>query len=242
MRRRSGFLRAAAQARGAALLSAAGTRQRSGIDAAARQRIAIATEAIGPGGGRQIACANTLVRLLRDDGIRAVYAHFASLPSTLGWLAAAALKLPFLISAHARDVFVDGQALPEKLAAATRAFTCNQGAFQRLSEIATAAGESGKVTLMRHGLPLEQFDFRPQPTAHEPPRFLCAGRMVEKKGFGAALEALNFLKHDYHLTLPAMDRCEKNLNAARGTNAASCSQAHKIRVTRCAHFFAPATR
>ena len=49
-----------------------------GNDAAARTRIEKAADAIGSGGHRQIACANTLVRLMRENQTRVVYAHFAS--------------------------------------------------------------------------------------------------------------------------------------------------------------------
>jgi len=86
-----------------------------------------------------------------------IYAHFASLPSTLAWLAAEALDLPLVVSAHARDVFVEPQLLSEKMKCAKAFFTCHSRAFFFLREggawYAPAFGGRGWFVLL-HSAPL----------------------------------------------------------------------------------------
>ncbi|HYF48645.1 MAG TPA: glycosyltransferase [Planctomycetota bacterium] len=133
-------------------------------------------------------CLPSLVKLLQQGRFTHVHAHFAGLPSTLGWLAAEELKLAFTLSVHARDVFVEPQLLREKIASAQRVFCCHAVACEHLKTLAT---EPRKVVLMHHGLPLERFPLTLRPTRRRGPlKLIAAGRFVKKKGYRELLELL----------------------------------------------------
>jgi len=117
------------------------------------------------------------------------------LPSTLGWLAAEALNLPFVMSCHARDVFVDAQCFRQKLQYVRKIFTCNEEAEGSLRfdvRWDDLQGDLHKLVLMPHGLPLEHYPFsaRKERAGTEKKRLLAAGRFVPKKGFGLLMDAL----------------------------------------------------
>lgn len=164
-----------------------------GMDAAGRARVKLVEKELGLGAFRKIGCANSLAKLIREHGHKKVYAHFASLPSTLGWLASEALKLPLVLSFHARDVFVEDQLLNEKRATAKRVFLCNEKAIDHLKDRFFAAGENPQnIDLMHHGLPLELYEFQERDlgAGRQEIKVLAAGRLVPKKGFETLLEAV----------------------------------------------------
>ena len=165
-----------------------------GLDAAAKERMGLVESELGVTAFRQIGCADTLTKLIREHGHEIVYAHFASLPSTLGWLAAAALKLPFVLSCHARDVFVEAQLLEHKMEYARAVFLCNKKALRHIELADCEPCEfADKIKMMPHGLPLEHYPFTPRRARNslEPGlRLLTAGRFAPKKGFDDLLDAL----------------------------------------------------
>jgi colanic acid/amylovoran biosynthesis glycosyltransferase len=189
------------------------------------RRRKLAQKELGLRGYAKVQCASVLAKLLRDGKFSHVYAHFASLPSTIGWLAAAEAKLRLLISAHARDVFVDAQLLEEKLNDCARLFVCNAAARDVLSASVSPA-QREKVTLMHHGLPLDQFQWgrhsclpkngRPAPAPAPVPVFLSAARFVPKKGLETLLTAAAELRLEskpFRLVLLGEGLLEKKLRA-----------------------------
>ncbi len=164
-----------------------------GMDDAAKERMKLVEKELGLTAFRQIGCANSLTKLIREHRHKIVYAHFASLPSTLGWLAAEALKLPFVMSCHARDVFVEPQLLEIKIECARRFFVCNSSALDHLQEYWFCRTEADKLVLMHHGLPLEQYPYVERQKRLDRPKnitLLAAGRLVPKKGFDVLVDAL----------------------------------------------------
>jgi glycosyltransferase involved in cell wall biosynthesis len=141
-------------------------------------RLARKVQGVGP-------LARRWGRQWRADGVERVVAHFGSLPSTVAL--AAAGDLPFVLSLHARDLYVEAERLPDKLARAAVTVTCTQANVDYLRALAPAA----PVRLVYHGLPPAWLDAplpaRPRP-ADAPLRVLAAGRLVEKKGFRTLLE------------------------------------------------------
>lgn len=187
-----------------------------GDDALERRR-RLARKELGLRGYAKIQCAAALATLLREGQFTQVYAHFASLPSTVAWLAATDAGLPFALSVHARDVFVEPQLLREKLQDCARLFTCHARAYEHLRAEATP-GQREKITLMRHGLPLAQFPFRERAAEHQRPVpvILAAGRFVPKKGFATLLDAAadaRLAAHDFRLVLLGEGPLEKKLRA-----------------------------
>ena len=154
-----------------------------------QRRLAAARHELGLRHAARLRCARSLAELFARESIAHVHAHFASLPSTLAWVAAGMARLPFSFSAHARDVFLEPQLLREKIADATAVFACHTAARERLLQ---HCATPGKIVLMRHGLPLEQFAFSPRDGVKSGPvRLLAAGRFVPKKGFELLLRALS---------------------------------------------------
>jgi len=152
---------------------------------AVRERRTLVRESLGATAYAKVRCAESLTDLLRAHGITHVHAHFASLPSTIGWLAAMECGLTFTMSVHARDLFVDAQFLARKAQDAAAIFCCHRNAYEFLKKEHLAA----KAIHMPHGLPLDLFPLRSK-TPRGAPVLLAAGRFVEKKGFVELLEAL----------------------------------------------------
>jgi glycosyltransferase involved in cell wall biosynthesis len=180
-----------------------------------RQRIQAVKDLLGIRAGSRIGCAQKFGTLLHEGKFRHVHAHFASLPSTMGWLAAGLAGIPFSMSAHARDVFVEPQLLKEKCADATAVFTCHARAQELLQTM------TSKATLMPHGLPLDSFPFKNRIVRRKSTvRVIAAGRFVPKKGFATLLDAVAqpFLKEkDFQLRLigegPEESRIHKRIKS-----------------------------
>jgi len=129
----------------------------------------------------------------RARGVQAVLAHFGSAPSTVALRAAG--DLPFFLSLHARDIYVEAEGLDNKLARAAAAVTCTRASLGYLCGQYPA--HAGRIHLVYHGLPSAWLEApvpeRPRAPG-EPLRILAAGRFVPKKGFLVLLTACALLK------------------------------------------------
>ncbi len=112
-------------------------------------------------------------------GVQAVVAHFGSQPSTVALYTG---DLPLLLSLHARDIYVEAERLPEKIARAHAVVTCCDANLRALRERFPDA----PLHRVYHGLPAAWLD-APLPARARVPgealRVLAVGRLVEKKGF-----------------------------------------------------------
>ena len=136
-----------------------------------------------------IVTASAFADRMRADGIEHIHACFATKPAAVGMMAAGILRVPFTLSAHARDVYVDGVALEQKVAAARRVVVCNKAALDHLAS-ALPTRLHDRLVLIRHGLDLTGYTFAPPAEKHSPARLLAAGRFIEKKGFRYLIEAM----------------------------------------------------
>lgn len=127
-----------------------------------------------------------LAQELALDGVTHLHAQFGSVPSTVAWFAAYLAGIPWSVSVHAWDIFVNRSMMPEKLLAARRVVTCTDFArawlLRRYPSI-----RRDKVVTVHHGLDLAAFAATSLPEG--PPRFVAVGRLVKKKGFGVLLRA-----------------------------------------------------
>jgi len=138
--------------------------------------------------GRMLAMGHRM----RALGVERVHAHFGNVVSTAGWMAADVAGVPFSLSVHARDVFVEPQFVREKARAAVAVVACNSAAAARVRELVGAV-EAEKVVHVPHGIPLEAYPVRVAAPSGVP-LILAVGRLVEKKGFSYLLAAVARLR------------------------------------------------
>jgi glycosyltransferase involved in cell wall biosynthesis len=128
-------------------------------------------------------------------------AQFVSFPATAA-LQVVDGDVPLLISAHARDLYVEAGALEDKLARAAALVTCTRANVAYLG--AHYPHFAHKIHLIYHGLPADWLTL-PIPSrtraSGEPLHILAAGRFVEKKGFATLLAACARLHFPYTLLL-----------------------------------------
>ena len=136
-------------------------------------------------------------------GARLLYAHFLHTPASVARYAAALLRMPWSVSAHAKDIWT----LPawekrEKLADCAWLTTCTRANFEHLRGLAAAPA---KVALNYHGLDASRFaaaatvySNRDGSDAAAAVQILSVGRAVAKKGYDGLLDALADLPPDLH--------------------------------------------
>jgi glycosyltransferase involved in cell wall biosynthesis len=117
-----------------------------------------------------------------------LHAHFGSVATSVAWLASRLTGVPFLFTAHAKDIFHDSVSavdLHRKLADASAVITVSDFNVAYLQKHFGEA--AAHVHRIYNGLALEQFPFTSP--RQRPPRIVAVGRLVEKKGFGILIEA-----------------------------------------------------
>lgn len=141
---------------------------------------------------RRFGQALVLAHELSPDTGR-LHAHFLHTPASVARYAAALRRIPWSVSAHAKDIWTSPTwELSEKLADCAWATTCTEANRRHLAGLAPP----GRVALVYHGLDLERFPPpEPRPPRDgsdpaDPVRFLSVGRAVEKKGYDDLLAAL----------------------------------------------------
>jgi colanic acid/amylovoran biosynthesis glycosyltransferase len=123
-----------------------------------------------------------------------IHAHFLSWPSTTALIASHMLDIPFSISAHARDVFVEGELIPLKIESAKFVSICNSYAYAKALEILGDRADKSKVKLIYHGIDSKMFESVSNlPEWDVPAIFLGGTRLVEKKGLKYMIEASKIL-------------------------------------------------
>ncbi|MDH3701144.1 MAG: glycosyltransferase [Alphaproteobacteria bacterium] len=138
-------------------------------------------------------------------GTTHLHAHFMHTPASVARYAARMCRLPFSVSAHARDIWTTpGWDLAAKLREAAWTVTCSAAGAERLR----ALEPDHPAELIYHGLDLDRFppmpDRRPARNgtdARDPVRLLCVARAVDKKGIDVLLGALAELPGRRHWTL-----------------------------------------
>ncbi|MEO0652308.1 MAG: glycosyltransferase, partial [Planctomycetota bacterium] len=147
---------------------------------------------------RQARAGIALARRLRGARVEHLHIHFAHSAATVGMYAAQQAKLPFSITGHARDVFVEGSLLREKARRARVFAAVSRDARRRLARDLCLPLES--IDVAPCGVDLDRF----QPSGERPAtgHVVAVGRLVEKKGFETLLRAVQQSgRPDVRLTL-----------------------------------------
>jgi len=140
-----------------------------------------------------------LAQLAGEHGISHLHAHFASVATTVARLAGRITGLPYSFTAHAKDIFhaeVDPADLTRKFADAHHAVTISDYNLKHLRAVMGDAA-CARLHLVRNGIELARFPFRAtavRPHRHDAVRLLAVGRLVEKKGFALAIDAVGRLR------------------------------------------------
>lgn len=131
-------------------------------------------------------------RGLPGSGVGYFHVHFAHDPATMTYFASRLSGIPFSISAHAKDIYLQDRALlRRKLAAAAFTVTCTGFNRRYLQDL---AGEGAAVLRSYHGIDLNFYALPERKELPAVPEILSIGRLVPKKGFPALVEALGLLR------------------------------------------------
>jgi len=124
-----------------------------------------------------------------------IHANFMSWPSTVAMIASKLLGIPYSISAHAKDVMVEGEHFKSKVASAKFIAICNKFAHKYCVD-RSGVSDPKNVLLQYHGVdPKESFAVTPVlEKPNRPLLFNGGSRLVEKKGQKYLIEAAKILK------------------------------------------------
>ncbi|WP_181272696.1 glycosyltransferase family 4 protein [Brevibacterium oceani] len=141
--------------------------------------------------------ALTLARLALDHEVTHLHAHFASVATTVAKAASALTGIPYSFTTHAKDIFHEDVVLTDlarKTADADHVIAISDFNRRYLSRV-LGPELADRVVVVRNGLELDRFPYRPkQGATGEAPSLLAVGRLVEKKGFAHLLDALALLR------------------------------------------------
>lgn len=136
-----------------------------------------------------------LVPEVERAGARHFHAHFGMNPATLAMVASEYLGIPFSMTIHARDLFVDTALLRAKLEKARFVVTISEYNRRILDGMAASPAARGKVRVLHCGVDLRRFAAANGAAPGDaPPVFLAVGRLVAKKGYAYLIEAARLLK------------------------------------------------
>jgi glycosyltransferase involved in cell wall biosynthesis len=126
----------------------------------------------------------------RRHGIEHLHAHFASASGRVAHIASTLTGLPYSVTTHAKDIFysdVDHEVLGEVLAGASTVIAISDYNREFLLERHPHVTE--RIRLVRNGIDLGRFAYRPPRAAVDVLRVAAVGRLVEKKGFDVLISA-----------------------------------------------------
>jgi glycosyltransferase involved in cell wall biosynthesis len=130
---------------------------------------------------------------LREEPVERIHAHWATHPTTAGWVMSKISGIPLSLTAHAHDIYLDQAMLPFKLREAVAVLTCTRQNLDFLKQLAPDVPE-GRIRLSYHGLDLTVYK-----PAEKPPevfRILSVGTLLPRKGFDTLVESCSILERD----------------------------------------------
>lgn len=126
-------------------------------------------------------------------GITHIHAHFLNSSASVAMYAAHHSRIPFSITVHSAGSYkaADTIGLHQKLQSAQFLIMISHFNVRDYDRVTPCRDKSFVV---RCGMDLEGFSFRPLPPIHQPAQLLGVGRFVAKKGFRYLIEAAAELK------------------------------------------------
>jgi len=133
-----------------------------------------------------------LAEIVRAEGIEHVHAHWATYPATVAAIISRLTGVPWSLTCHAHDIFLEPSLLKEKIESARFALTCTASNKRYLETLTPAARD--KVRVSYHGLDLTRFRPAPELPREGPPRILAVGSLLACKGFDLLIDACALLQ------------------------------------------------
>jgi glycosyltransferase involved in cell wall biosynthesis len=134
-------------------------------------------------------------QLVSEQPCDHLHAHFVDRAATLALVAGRLLNIPYSVTAHANDIYINPVLLPLKLSRATFVATCTEYNFQHLQKVIHL---NGRLRCLYHGLDLESYMPHASHVMDAIPTITSVGQLKEKKGFQYLLQACLILKsRDY---------------------------------------------
>ena len=128
-------------------------------------------------------------RGVQRRGVDHVHAHYATYPLLAAWLCNRLTGVPYSVTVHAHDIFVDRSFLRRRLAHAT--FIAAVSEYNRRFLARDGSSGGTPVHVVRCGIEPAAYRFRPRaPAPGGPVRALCVASLQEYKGHRVLLEAL----------------------------------------------------
>jgi colanic acid/amylovoran biosynthesis glycosyltransferase len=126
---------------------------------------------------------------LRGLGVQHVHAHYATYPALAAWWCWRLADIPYSITPHAQDIFIDQSFLARKITDAK--FVVAISEFNRDFLTPFGAGRRTPIHLVRYGIEPAAYRFRPRDVpADGPVRALCVASLREYKGHAVLFRAL----------------------------------------------------
>jgi colanic acid/amylovoran biosynthesis glycosyltransferase len=132
-------------------------------------------------------------RLIEEEGILHVHAHFATHPALAALIASQLAGVGFSFAAHAHDFFVDTQMLCKKLENAR--FVVTHANFNKRYLLQLCPGiPADRIKVVHDGITLEQYEERVGKQNGGPFTILCVASLQPYKGIAYLVKACGLLK------------------------------------------------
>lgn len=125
-------------------------------------------------------------------GVDRVHAHWATHSALAAWVVHRLTDLPYGITAHAHDIFVDRSMLGRKLRDADYVAVISEFNARFLDELYPAETRD-KLEVVRCGIDPSSFAYRERTEHDGPVRLVCVASLQDYKGHAVLLEAMSVL-------------------------------------------------
>lgn len=137
-----------------------------------------------------------IARLIQENKIDHIHAHFASYPTDVAMLTAHILNIKFSFSAHAHDIYTQNHnLLTKKIEKAQFVITCTEHNQNYLDQNCASNDMKKKIHCIYHGIDVNNWRYHPTPfqAGKKHIKILSVARLVEKKGLIYLINAVKIL-------------------------------------------------
>jgi colanic acid/amylovoran biosynthesis glycosyltransferase len=126
-------------------------------------------------------------RVVRQNRIAHVHAHFATYPALAAWMIARLTGVTFSFTGHAHDLYIHQMGVARRAQAARFVVAISQ--FNR-GFVAALAGTRVRQVVVRYGLNLDRYQLRARPVARDGPCVAMVSSFRDYKGHRVLVDAL----------------------------------------------------